>query len=197
MINHEVFPFPPSFFVLKGNGNLNGAQLVLKGNVNLNVAEPSRRKKASILEIEAPIGEGWILKAQGNLDGAAQCFQESISLGPWHPGAHWNLGCVFMDQGNFKGAVHCFDQAHRLDPGDEDHLIQLGEALLCCKDYRGAKNKLLQALELISKYLSVKITGIQGPSKHRNYTTKYNYLNNLLAEVEKLEKEAEVDEEEE
>lgn len=156
-----------------------------------------RRKKPSILEVEAPITEGNILRAKGDLDGAEQCFRKSISLGPKHPGAYWNLGCVLKARHDFQGAAHCFRRAHGLDPRDPDHLIELGCALLNKGDFRGAKNSLLQALELIPKYHFKMIREGRGLRKvqtneiRTNYTSKCDDLQRLLAISAQREKKEE------
>ena len=64
----------PLFFVLKGDGSLKGSEHVLKGDCNISGAKNSRRKKTSILEIEAFIEDGNKFKAKGDLKGAEQCF---------------------------------------------------------------------------------------------------------------------------
>ncbi len=52
----------------------------------------------------------------GNLEGAADCFEELINFNSGLPEAYYNLACVKEDQCDFEFAIVYYEQAIRLDP---------------------------------------------------------------------------------
>ncbi len=61
---------------------------------------------------------GLVLKAQGDLNGAAQAFEQAIALKPDYAAAYNNLGIVLKDMGNVSAAISHFKQALALQPDD-------------------------------------------------------------------------------
>ncbi|SDK13037.1 Predicted O-linked N-acetylglucosamine transferase, SPINDLY family [Methylophilus rhizosphaerae] len=61
---------------------------------------------------------GLVLKAQGDLRGAAKAFEQAIALKPDYAAAYNNLGIVLKDLGDVPAAISHFRQALALQPAD-------------------------------------------------------------------------------
>ena len=59
---------------------------------------------------------GLILAGQGDLDRAAEEFQEAVRLKPDYREAHQALGVVYRRRGDLKAAEEAFRQAQKLKP---------------------------------------------------------------------------------
>lgn len=59
---------------------------------------------------------GHVLHQQGDLVGAAQSYQQAISLQPSYANAHLNLAIVLDEQGQFEAAIDYYRQAIELQP---------------------------------------------------------------------------------
>ena len=60
---------------------------------------------------------GLALKAQGNLDAAAESYRTALSLKPDYAEAHYNLGNIFQEQGWLDMAAACYHKAIICKPG--------------------------------------------------------------------------------
>ena len=72
---------------------------------------------------------GAILGAHGDLNDAAACFEQALTLAPHYAEAHYNLGNVFSAQGKLDDAVACYQRALALGPDRPDFQNGLGNAL--------------------------------------------------------------------
>ncbi len=86
---------------------------------------------------------GLVLKAQGDLKGAASAFEQAIALNPDYAAAYNNLGIVLKDTGEVDAAIAHFKQALALQPRDASCFSNL---LFCMSHAQGiASEELLQA----------------------------------------------------
>jgi tetratricopeptide (TPR) repeat protein len=66
----------------------------------------------------------------GELDKAAQTFQEAIENYPRNPGGYINLGTVYVEQGQYERATESFRQSLRLAPDNSAPYADLGNSLI-------------------------------------------------------------------
>lgn len=86
---------------------------------------------------------GLVLKAQGDLNAAAETFEQAIALKPDYAAAYNNLGIVLKDLGAVDKAISHFKQALTLQPGDAGCFSNL---LFCMSHAQGiATSELFQA----------------------------------------------------
>jgi predicted O-linked N-acetylglucosamine transferase (SPINDLY family) len=83
---------------------------------------------------------GLILKAEGDLQGAAQAFSQAIQLNPNDAAAHNNLGIVKKDLGDFEAGIAYYQQALKINPNYSDCFSNL---LFCLSHYDGVDAKTL------------------------------------------------------
>ena len=72
---------------------------------------------------------GLALKAQGNLDAAAESYRMALSTQPDYAEAHYNLGNVFQEQGRLDMAVACYRNAITRRPDYAKAYCNLGNVL--------------------------------------------------------------------
>jgi tetratricopeptide (TPR) repeat protein len=72
---------------------------------------------------------GHVLHQQGNLAGAAQCYEKVLAIAPRYVSAHHSLGVVRDEQGQQIAAIHHYHQAIALDPSSIKAYNNLGCSL--------------------------------------------------------------------
>jgi tetratricopeptide (TPR) repeat protein len=88
------------------------------------------------------------LKKKGELNRAADSFNQALKLRPEYGAAWSNRGWIFAEQNKWREARQDFEQALTLDPNDDGALYGLSQALREARDYAGAQKVLG---ELISR----------------------------------------------
>jgi predicted O-linked N-acetylglucosamine transferase (SPINDLY family) len=89
---------------------------------------------------------GYVLKNQGKLAEAMNCFLEAIARKPNHAGAYANLGSTAYDMGQFHDAIRCFRTALSIDPNNLATRNSLGAALKETGDLQSAIQEFEQVL---------------------------------------------------
>ncbi|XZF61962.1 MAG: tetratricopeptide repeat protein [Gloeotrichia echinulata DVL01] len=154
------------------------------------------------LNAEEHFNLGNVLLKQGNLQAAAESFQQALKIRPDYSEAHHNLGCAFLDQRNLKEAVKCFQQALKIMPDFFYAYCNLGNAFYHQGNLEAAIETYQQALKLQPDSFRAKfgILIAQLPIIYSSYTeiniqrNKYkNYLEELaqsykLADTQELKK---------
>lgn len=85
---------------------------------------------------------------QGQLEAAANSFQQALALNTDFARSHFNLGLVFKDQGNYAAAVERFGHAVRLMPAWFEAVSNLGVAYSCLGMLRESIKWFEQAIHL-------------------------------------------------
>ena len=72
---------------------------------------------------------GLALKAQGNLDAAAESYRMALSIKPDYAEAHYNMGNIFQEQSRLNMAVACYRKAITCKPDYARAHCNLGNVL--------------------------------------------------------------------
>ena len=102
--------------------------------------KPLREKEA--------LGRGNAFLAKGELERAAECYTQAVSINPGYAEGHLNLGYVSREQKSYADARRHLERAIQLDPGMEDAYYILGTVAVQLGNLGGAIEKFRQALEL-------------------------------------------------
>jgi tetratricopeptide (TPR) repeat protein len=78
----------------------------------------------------------------GELDKAAQTYQESIESYPRSPGAYGSLGIVYSSQGQYEKAAEVTRQAVRLTPDDPGYYTNLANIALALQRFDEARQSI-------------------------------------------------------
>ena len=81
---------------------------------------------AQALDAQGWFVEGNRLLAEGQLDLAAEAYQNSIEQNPASPVAYFNLGLVYKKLGRKESAAKAFEKTLELEPSNLDARISLG-----------------------------------------------------------------------
>jgi len=101
---------------------------------------------------------GWILRKNGEIDGAMKAFQAAIRITPEYAWAHMNLGGILCDTlGDYDAAIDEFRKAIAIDPDEPGHHENLGIALGKKGDVGGAIDAFQKAKSLDSTRASPSI----------------------------------------
>ncbi|HLZ65913.1 MAG TPA: tetratricopeptide repeat protein [Aliidongia sp.] len=100
---------------------------------------------------------GEALRALGDLDGAAECFEGLRALKPDHAGAHVNLGIVRQQQGRLAEALALYERATALKPGMAEAWTDLGALLLQLRRLDEADKALATARRLAPRDVAARL----------------------------------------
>lgn len=89
------------------------------------IGKAIRAKPSSLMHYNL----GLALKAQGNLDKAAESYRMALSIRPDYAEAHYNLGNVFLEQGRLDVAAACYRKAIACKPDYAKAHCNLGNVL--------------------------------------------------------------------
>lgn len=87
--------------------------------------------KLEVQDVEVLVGMGVMFLQMKDLEGAAQCFLQSLDVQHEEPRAFLGLGMVLAMRGEYTAGRQCMEQALRLD--NEDAVTLLNAAWLCCR----------------------------------------------------------------
>jgi len=91
------------------------------------------------------ITANYYLNVTGELDKAAQTFQEQVASYPRYWSAHGDLGVVYVEQGQYEKAAEALRKALRVAPGVGTSYANLGNSLLCLQRFDEARQILREA----------------------------------------------------
>jgi serine/threonine protein kinase/tetratricopeptide (TPR) repeat protein len=87
----------------------------------------------------------YYVNVTGELDKAAQTYQEAIENYPQSPGAYGNLGIVYSDQGQYERATESYRQGLRVAPDLGVLYTSLGNSLLSLQRFDEARQIIHEA----------------------------------------------------
>jgi tetratricopeptide (TPR) repeat protein len=100
---------------------------------------------------------GEALRLQGDLDGAAECFETLRFLKPEHAGAHLNLGIVRQQQGRLAEALELYERAAMLNPKMPEAWSNMGALHLQLRQWDAAEKALDTAYRRAPKDVAVQL----------------------------------------
>lgn len=106
---------------------------------------------------------GLQLVREGDLDGAARCFQEALRITPTFADAQRNLANTYvlyvsryMEEGRYDNAIASFSKALALESSDPEIYAALGHTHFAAKNYAEAVRAYAEALRLGSDRVDVR-----------------------------------------
>jgi len=93
------------------------------------------------------IATGYYEIVTGELEKAAETYEEWIANYPRDPSAHLNLGNVYSSQGQYEKSVAAFHESMRLEPDDLAPYGNLANSLLALQRFDEAQQTIQQARE--------------------------------------------------
>jgi len=109
----------------------------------IDVNELSRQfPKKAVQEYE----KGLKANGDGDVEGAARCFQKSLVLAPGFYPAHNELGRVYLAKSDFPAAQHEFEETIRLNQNDAEAHLNLGNVFLLTNHYEDAFTQVQEGL---------------------------------------------------
>lgn len=94
---------------------------------------------------------GNIYKEMGDIESALEKFHKVLELSPDYSWAYYNLAVIDWECGNAEDALIKLDKTLELNSKDIDAYIVYAKILSSARDYQGAEEKILQALENCGK----------------------------------------------
>ena len=116
---------------------------------------------------------GNALNARGDLDGAVECFRQSLSFNPDHAETYYNLGAVLQTQGKLAEAIENYRKAMSIKPDYAEAYGNLGTVYQI-------QGKVEEAIACYTKALSIENAG------DNSLATVCNSLSMLLKDYHRL-----------